>query len=63
MYGDMVESGEETEYFDEERYVKERQQYLEEQGLKQTNRRTTHKDARAYKELSNPEVMRPQMVQ
>ena len=37
MYGAMADSGEETDYFDQERFVKERQQSLEEQGSKQTN--------------------------
>jgi hypothetical protein len=36
MNSDSVDSGDETEYFDEERYLKEREQHLEEKGLKVT---------------------------
>ena len=54
MYGDMVDSGEETEYFDEERFVKESQQYFEEQGLKLTQNTQRRKSlSRTIKPRSN----------
>ncbi len=54
MYGDMVDSGEETEYFDEEQFVKESQQYFEEQGLKLTKNTKRRKSlSRTIKPRSN----------
>jgi hypothetical protein len=54
MYGGMCDSGEETEYFDEERYVKEGQKYYEEQALKMTNNTQRRKSiSRTIKPRSN----------
>ena len=48
MNSESVDSGDETEYFDEERYLKEREQRLEEKGLKVTY------NAQRRKNISRP---------
>ncbi len=48
MNSESVDSGDETEYFDEERYLKERGKHLQEKGLKVANK------AQKRKNISRP---------